>query len=935
MKRIFSNLIFILLFSLCWSLVVQAKPASCKNVNLDRFMHTGQVDAAIPEKIYRFNDIRAELLRSFDTGVNTQCYVDFYKSSLSEVGDYWGSRLAQAGCQVSAAGEITGTCPEGDEARKSVQYFKNLDREVRTKISKRLAESREARDQARAVANNGECATSRNAPEKSLEATKDVMCCGTENNSAGVVRAVLPGTNYNSCVGKIRPTTQQFFSGSGLADCLGNAVKAAAQMLWDSLSSIIKLPGELWAARTQIWQLLTSQKARAEFASALMQQFKNFFEEQSTAFNMCFNDYEKAQYVCRVGGQIIATAALPQTIGAFLGLATKPVGAAARAITQILQKSPNGSSILGNMSKANEAAARGLQAATSAAKKAGATVDNLTGGAAGATVRGTAAATKAVGRPISILAEKLAASIENSATFQRMFVNSFRAEKTAMGSAPSTALARAQVLEGEVLPPAPRAAAQPSNAARIANDNVIEGEFRVIDDGRGAGSGAARIEGDTGTPRLPAPDSSDVPRLPAPDSTDVPRLPAPDSPAPAGTSTGGSSRALSDTEVDDFVGRMSGRNNLRAQDLDTAGSLSDAQRVRAAQGILERDITPDQSDALLRAHNVGSERGFGRYTEQDIEQKREILRSAGYSQRETETLLWKGVAGSNNPYLDVGANRTNLTRFMGGREPSPAQVEAVIKTHTMRERSVDDRIKVLTDAGFNPGMAREIATNEHHRVGGRSSHLTSPATSPSSYGSPRPSTATTASSTAARPTPSVSSSTPPSARTSPQATSSSTAAPARSTAAAPNEPAPAATTAPPPAAPANPLQVQRQAAAQYFGDRDPIVRAGDLSQLNTTTARKTLDEMVLKYDNRTRLTDEARANHALQTFQEDVSQIYKLKSRLADQKPGSPEAIQTEKVLRAYQHRCRAWSTLYKAAGYSNDSTIRLFERDIARVCNN
>jgi hypothetical protein len=123
--------------------------------------------------------------------------------------------------------------------------------------------------------------------------------------------------------------------------------------------------------------------------------------------------------------------------------------------------------------------------------------------------------------------------------------------------------------------------------------------------------------------------------------------------------------------VADFVAKS--RASRRAQDLEGAAGLNDQQRVDAAQALLGRNLSPEQRKALIEAHEVGE--GFGRYTAQDIEKKREILKAAGFSRAERETLLWKGVAGKGS-YKHGGGDfdreltvdearrvQTNLVRF--------------------------------------------------------------------------------------------------------------------------------------------------------------------------------------------------------------------------------------------------------------------------------
>jgi hypothetical protein len=167
-----------------------------------------------------------------------------------------------------------------------------------------------------------------------------------------------------------------------------------------------------------------------------------------------------------------------------------------------------------------------------------------------------------------------------------------------------------------------------------------------------------------------------------------------------------------------FIEENSGRDNLRNRNLAAAANLNPRERRIAAEGILGRQLTPAQADALNRAHNVGAERGIGGYTEQDIEQKREILRQAGFSQRETETLLWKGIAGGEGPEMLAMIQR-RLDEFFG-RRITPAERDAIIAVDSDRSLSAAQKMERLTSAGFSREQAEEILRGRHHAAGSRS-----------------------------------------------------------------------------------------------------------------------------------------------------------------------------------------------------------------------
>lgn len=208
-----------------------------------------------------------------------------------------------------------------------------------------------------------------------------------------------------------------------------------------------------------------------------------------------------------------------------------------------------------------------------------------------------------------------------------------------------------------------------------------------------------------------------------------------------------------------FIESNAGRANLRNQNLASAANLTPRERRIAAEGILGRPLTTAQSDALLRAHNVGLERGIGGYTAEDIEQKREILRGAGFSERERETLLWKGIAGGEGPEMLAMIQR-RLDEFFG-RRITQAERDAIIAVDSDRSLSAAQKLERLTSAGFSREQAEEIMRGRHHASGSLSQ-------------------APAAASTAARPPPAS----PPPAPT--PAPARPAAEPVRATASAPN-----------------------------------------------------------------------------------------------------------------------------------------------------
>lgn len=84
--------------------------------------------------------------------------------------------------------------------------------------------------------------------------------------------------------------------------------------------------------------------------------------------------------------------------------------------------------------------------------------------------------------------------------------------------------------------------------------------------------------------------------------------------------------------------------------LKEASLLSNQDRVKTAKNIIRRRFDDKMERAIIEAHEVGGQRGFGNYTKSDFEEKKAILIKAGFSEDEISILLRKGVAGK---YADL------------------------------------------------------------------------------------------------------------------------------------------------------------------------------------------------------------------------------------------------------------------------------------------
>ena len=106
--------------------------------------------------------------------------------------------------------------------------------------------------------------------------------------------------------------------------------------------------------------------------------------------------------------------------------------------------------------------------------------------------------------------------------------------------------------------------------------------------------------------------------------------------------------------------------------LEDAALLSDFGRGDSASKLLNRTLSATERDAVLKAHEVGSDvgAGFGTYTPEQLREKVQILKDAGFSQDERSALMRNGITGqapSNAPTLALSQGEAK-TRFASLQE---------------------------------------------------------------------------------------------------------------------------------------------------------------------------------------------------------------------------------------------------------------------------
>lgn len=81
--------------------------------------------------------------------------------------------------------------------------------------------------------------------------------------------------------------------------------------------------------------------------------------------------------------------------------------------------------------------------------------------------------------------------------------------------------------------------------------------------------------------------------------------------------------------------------------LKVSSKLKDPERIAEAARVLgkEFDMTEAKAKALIKAHNVGLNRGYFKYTPEDIDEKARILKEAGFGKAERRILMDRGLVG--------------------------------------------------------------------------------------------------------------------------------------------------------------------------------------------------------------------------------------------------------------------------------------------------
>lgn len=434
MKMILSLLSF-LMISIVQVQVYAADPESCRGVNLDQFRNSAVPAGSPPEQMYKFDAIKTQLIQSIRQQRNSaQCYTDFYQNALTENSQYWGRTLALEGCVVNDNGTISSTstlsalgvtCNSANAARNSLERMNRLDQQLRGEnqaIQEASEVLEDAAAEARAGGTGAEACQARRAPTATAEQLRENICCGpTARSAAGAIGALEPGITRNSCLSKIRPTNRRILSGGALGSCLAGIARSAINTFISNIGSIVSLPGQLWAARAQIWSLMTSAAAREKFMQQIKQAVQQFIGDRVNAVRSCYNGYEIAQYGCRVAGQLVGNFFTGGTVGTVLNLVARPATIALRGLGQILARSQ----AAGRMQRAAQIVRQGASTAARGARA----VDQRTGRVVSGSSRAVTAASRVIARPLTGSVRRASNLIAQAPPYRRLLLSAYRFER--------------------------------------------------------------------------------------------------------------------------------------------------------------------------------------------------------------------------------------------------------------------------------------------------------------------------------------------------------------------------------------------------------------------------------------------------------------------------------------------------------------------------
>lgn len=139
-----------------------------------------------------------------------------------------------------------------------------------------------------------------------------------------------------------------------------------------------------------------------------------------------------------------------------------------------------------------------------------------------------------------------------------------------------------------------------------------------------------------------------------------------------------------------------------------AAKLSDRDRLKAAESLLNSKLTPEQQKAILEAHYIGAKegRGFFSYTSDDILKKARVLKEAGFDKDQVRKLMENGITGLSPDDEFLKPMFTTLQKVMGVPQLNNAQKEALLYAYA-GGLSVEKKSEMLAKAGLSTDQIKK------------------------------------------------------------------------------------------------------------------------------------------------------------------------------------------------------------------------------------
>lgn len=351
------NLIKICLLSFIILAGFQAEAAdNCAGADKSKYLKIGDFDSAPGQRIIRFKQLRDDLKSALEKGEadRSQCLYDLYDKAAQDEAGFWQAKAAAEGCDLESPKE----CPD-PETPRSLKFLENIHKELEADLKEDIAKLPKTEAVAECTEGCDEVAGAGIDTDMGDQAAlasylQHEQCCGGKeakvDGEMGAVRQHYPGLTYNQCLAK----TDKNAKASGLqtaGSCIAGLVTNIFKGMFDGVTAFFKLPGELIAARAQIWAIITDKEERSRFFEHIKNSVLEFIGVQSGDLTNCLNAEAKTKYYCENAGEVIGFLASPALIGNIFKIAKLGVKAAASAMKATLASTAKGARMLAKMSK--------------------------------------------------------------------------------------------------------------------------------------------------------------------------------------------------------------------------------------------------------------------------------------------------------------------------------------------------------------------------------------------------------------------------------------------------------------------------------------------------------------------------------------------------------------------------------------------------------